>query len=37
MKNRFGKAIPWDEPVISPATMFESDKLILIIDKNMEN
>jgi hypothetical protein len=30
MKERYGDKIPMDEKVISPATMFESDKLLTI-------
>lgn len=33
MKERYGDNIPLDEKVISPAAMFESDKLILIEEK----
>ncbi len=33
MKERYGESIPMDEKVISPATMFESDKLITIEKK----
>ena len=32
MKERFGDAIPFDEKVISPASMFNSDKLITIFN-----
>ena len=30
MKERYGDNIPMDEKVISPATMFNSDKLITV-------
>ncbi|SDC68231.1 YiiX family permuted papain-like enzyme [Williamwhitmania taraxaci] len=33
MKERYGEKIPLDENVISPVSMFESDKLTTIIDK----
>lgn len=32
MKERYGDKIPWGEKVISPAAMFESDKLVTIED-----
>ena len=31
MKERYGNDIPLDEKVISPATMFESDKLVTVM------
>jgi len=33
MKERYGNKIPLDEKVISPATMFDSDKLVLVIER----
>lgn len=33
MKERYGDKIPMDEKVISPASMFESDKLITVEEK----
>lgn len=33
MQERYGENIPLDEKVISPAAMFESDKLITIVEK----
>lgn len=33
MKERYGDDIPLDEKVISPATMFESDKLVTVIEE----
>jgi len=33
MKERYGNDIPLDEKVISPATMFESDKLVTVIEE----
>jgi len=30
MRERYGARIPWDEPMISPAAMFESKYLILV-------
>jgi hypothetical protein len=33
MKERYGDKIPLDEKVISPSAMFESDKLITIVDE----
>ena len=33
MKERYGEDIPLDEKVISPATMFDSDKLVTVIEK----
>jgi len=30
MRERYGAHIPWDEPIISPAAMFESKRLILV-------
>lgn len=31
IKERYGNRIPFDEPVISPAAMFESDKLVEVL------
>ncbi|HEX9984157.1 MAG TPA: YiiX family permuted papain-like enzyme [Thermoanaerobaculia bacterium] len=31
MKERYGKQLPLDEPVISPAAMFDSDKLVEVV------
>jgi hypothetical protein len=33
MKERYGNHIPLDEQVISPAAMFNSDKLITVQEK----
>jgi hypothetical protein len=33
MKERYGDNIPLDEKVISPASMFDSDKLVTIMEK----
>jgi len=33
MKERYGEDIPLDEKVISPATMFESEKLVTVIEE----
>lgn len=33
MRERYGKDIPWDEPIISPAAMYESDKLATVADR----
>jgi uncharacterized protein YycO len=33
MKERYGNKIPLDEKVISPAKMFESDKLITVLER----
>lgn len=33
MKERYGDKIPLDEKVIFPATMFDSDKLVTILEK----
>ena len=33
MKERYGHKIPLNEKVISPAAMFESDKLVTIEEK----
>ena len=30
MQERYGKNIPWDEPIISPAAMYESDQLVTV-------
>ncbi|WMD20924.1 YiiX family permuted papain-like enzyme [Achromobacter seleniivolatilans] len=30
MQERYGKNIPWDEPIISPAAMYESDLLATV-------
>lgn len=33
MQERYGKNIPWDEPIISPAAMYESDMLATVSDR----
>ncbi len=33
MKKRYGSAIPYDEPVISPESMFRSDQLITVCER----
>lgn len=33
MRERYGKNIPWDEPIISPAAMYESDMLATVSDR----
>lgn len=33
MRERYGKEIPWDEPIISPAAMYESDLLTTVADR----
>ncbi|UAN04883.1 YiiX family permuted papain-like enzyme [Achromobacter mucicolens] len=30
MQERYGKRIPWEEPIISPAAMFASDQLVTV-------
>ncbi|MNT55604.1 hypothetical protein D3C72_1928500 [compost metagenome] len=30
MQERYGKNIPWEEPIISPAAMYESDQLVTV-------
>ncbi len=30
MRERYGKNIPWEEPIISPAAMYESDQLVTV-------
>lgn len=30
MRERYGKNIPWEEPIISPAAMYESDQLATV-------
>ncbi|KRC70044.1 hypothetical protein ASE30_16140 [Achromobacter sp. Root83] len=30
MQERYGKHIPWEEPIISPAAMYESDQLVTV-------
>jgi len=30
MRERYGDLVPWDEPVISPAAMFESEVLVVV-------
>ncbi|MEN4918209.1 YiiX family permuted papain-like enzyme [Achromobacter spanius] len=30
MRERYGSNIPWEEPIISPAAMFESDQLVTV-------
>ena len=32
LKERYGKQVPLDEPVISPQSMFESSNLVLVVD-----
>ncbi|NMK48069.1 YiiX family permuted papain-like enzyme [Achromobacter sp. Bel] len=33
MRERYGRDIPWDEPIISPAAMYESDLLATVADR----
>ena len=37
LENRYGSTIPYEEPVVAPADLFESDKLILIEEKWIPN
>ena len=30
MQERYGKNLPWEEPIISPAAMYESDQLVTV-------
>lgn len=33
MRERYGRDIPWDEPIISPAAMYDSDLLTTVADR----
>lgn len=34
LNQRYGKKIPYDEPVITPASMFASDNLVTVVEEN---
>ncbi|ADP17926.1 hypothetical protein AXYL_04611 [Achromobacter xylosoxidans A8] len=33
MQERYGRDIPWDEPIISPAAMFDSSLLRTVAER----